>query len=284
MSSSTSSDAQPREIHGVGAGASTPSTRPPTPPGPVSPLPPRRYKVDSIAGALAGGARPATWGLNLSAHQLAPETLRAPYTAFHARAVSALSGTGAYVYPFEYLHITAASPAPFTHTTLSPETDPEEVGAFEAAVLRVLREQCVPGRDGFPSQPFPLIYENPRLEAAAGFFLVTDPTGGVARVRKAIRRCLDSPDLAPYLDKAQPRVPGIVHSTFIRFAAPPDEGVTDEDVAARFEELAKTWEPVTVLADALVLVREIVPYMHLELHQGGRNQECAFAYFPYGPE
>jgi hypothetical protein len=147
-----------------------------------------------------------------------------------------------------------------------------------------MREECVPGKDGFPDSPFPLIYDTPRLDPAAGIFLVSDPTGAIARIRAILARVYARPELAPYLAKTLPKSPNIIHSTFLRFATPPtDPGVTDDEIARRFEEaVVKSWEPVTVMADALLLVREVRPYMHLALGAGEADEGCIVAALPYG--
>lgn len=257
----------------------------------------RRYKVDPITTTLATGGRPDTWGLNASAHALLPPALREPYQQFAEQLSKSIEGSGAYVYPYEYLHITASSPAPFTHTTISGAEQIE----FESAILQAMRDECIPtsalglqptddstasacrGYSAWPSSQFPLIYENPRLESAAGIFFVTDPEKGVERVRQCLKRVYEHPAVAAWASKAQWRTPGIVHSTFLRFGSAPDPDITDDDIASRFQDAAKTWSPVTVVADSLVLVREIKPYMHLEVGKGSVHEQCVIGDFPFGP-
>jgi hypothetical protein len=240
----------------------------------------RRYKVDPITARLSSGERPLTWGLNVNAHRMQPEPLRAPYEALRASASAALAGTGAYVYPFQHLHITVSSPAPFTHTTIVDEAARAEA---ERVVLQVLQEECVPGKDGFPDAPFPLIYERPRLDPNAALFQIGDPTSAIPRIRAALARCYARPELAPYVATLVPRTPGIVHSTFVRFAEAPADGVTDDDIAQRFEEaVVKVWQPVTVMADALRLVREVRAYMHLAMGPGEADDGNILAAIAYG--
>lgn len=242
----------------------------------------RRYKVDPVTTRLARGERPLTWGLNVNAHRMQPEELRAPYQALRASASAALAGTGAYVYPFEHLHITVSSPAPFTHTTIVDDAARAEA---ERAVLKVLREECVPGKDGFPDAPFPLIYERPRLDPNAALFQIGDPTGAIARIRAAVARCYARPELAAHVATLVPRTPAIIHSTFVRFAEAPADGVTDDDIAQRFEEaVVKVWQPVTVMADALRIVREVRAYMHLAMGPGEADDGMILATINYAGE
>ena len=58
-----------------------------------------------------------------------------------------------------------------------------------------------------------------------------------------------------------PHLPNIVHSTVMRWAAPPGAG-TDAARAA-FEAVAAGWEPVVVAVPSIVAVVEDVPYMHV---------------------
>lgn len=245
-----------------------------------SSTPARRYKVDPIVQPLQRGERPVTWGLNASAHPLCIENLREPYNHFRKLLETNLQDCGAYVYPYEYLHVTACSPAPFTHTTI--KTGDTETSIYEEAFLKGMREECVPGKNDFPSAPFPLIYKKPRLESAAAIFDVEDPTHALPRIRTALSRVAQHPDMVPYTTAAAMRTPGIVHCTFIRFfSSPQDPSITDDEILARFQKLADQWEPVTIMADALWLVKEIHPYMHLNLWSGAEHETCVIGKFPY---
>jgi hypothetical protein len=256
-----------------------PGGGPPTLPPPPEAPPGRRYKVDAVTADLAAGAAGPVWGLNVSAHALEPEPLRAPYAALASALTAALAPAAGYVYPFAHLHVTAASPAPFTHATL----DASDAAEYEAAFLAALAEEAVPGRGGFPDAPFPLIYGRPRLDAAAGIFVVDDPTGAMPRVRAAIARAAARPEVAKFAARAAMRTPGIVHCSFVRFGAPPAEGFSDDDIAAAFDAAAAAWEPVTIVARELLLVREVRPYLHLDLGPGGADEACIIGRFPYGP-
>ena len=243
-------------------------------------VPTRRYKIDSIIQPLQRNERPLTWGLNASAHPLCIEALRNPYNNFRQQLMNELEHCVAYVYPYEFLHVTACSPAPFTHTTIKYGDKDTEL--YEQAFIKGMQQECVPGKNDFPSEPFPLIYKKPRLETAAAIFEVEDPTNALPRIRAALTRAGQHPDVLPYTTAAAMRTPGIVHCTFIRFhSLPTDETITDDDIAKKFKKIADTWEPVTIMADSLWLVKEIHPYMHLNLWSGAEHENCVIGRFPY---
>lgn len=218
------------------------------------------------------------WGLNLNLASPPPEALRVPYerlaAAVKAQPALAAADAGVYVYPFHTLHITCASPAPFTHARVPPG----ERAAFTAAWAAALRETCTP-EAGFPTAPFPLVYGRPTLEAAAAIFRCADPTGAVARVRSCIAAAAAAhPELAAHGF----RTPNIVHVSFLRFggAAPPGD---EAAVRAAYEAAVDAaWPPegVTMYCDALRLVDECAIYMHLHLE--GEDADMIRDVLPFG--
>jgi hypothetical protein len=282
-----------------------------TPPGADARSQPSKFIVDPWAAQLAaafagshaaaGADVPDAWGININAASPPPETLRAPYERLRQALLAALERAGAYVYPFDFLHVTVASPVPFTAGSI---VDEREQRRLELAWLQAMRDCCVP-QAGFPAEPFPLTFARVRLDRAAAIFEVEDPTGAIARCRAIVRQCLQhaaltdaaavvsadgcsggSPDAAAGGDpvpvlvaRSGFKIPNIIHSTFLRFAAPADAGVSDADVEAAFAGVAAQWAPVTVMCDRLLLVREAAPYMHLALR--GRNADAIIAELPF---
>lgn len=145
------------------------------------------FKPDPLAAALASGDRPSSWGLNLNLASPPPPELAAPYERLTAALSTAFAPAGnVHLYPFSSLHITASSPAPFTHCGL----DASERASYVAKWAAALRDACT-ADNGFPTGPFPVVYERVVLESAAAFFAITDPTGSVARVRACIKRAAE---------------------------------------------------------------------------------------------
>ena len=237
--------------------------------------------VDPLTRRLARGdvGRDDTWGLNLNLASPPPPELYAPYAELAARLAAegvTSERAGAYVYPFHTLHITCASPAPFTHCALRRE----ERAPFMAGWAAALAAEAA-ADPAFPRAPFPLVYDRVTLEPAAAIFRVEDPTGAVARVRALVARCMRHEAVAGLPDDAAGRsacrIPGIVHTTFLRFGAPPS--VPEAALRAAFDAAAATWRPVTVMCDALRLVEEDAIYMHLDLT--GRDRDRVLLELPF---
>lgn len=210
------------------------------------------------------------------------EALRAPYAELRTRLQAAMRPFGGYVYPFESLHVTVTSQSPFTDSCLAAADRP----AFERAWAEAL-SSARSSDARWPRAPFPLVFRSVRLDANAALFVIDDPTGAIAALRQLLEELARSPALAPYAAAAGMRSPKIVHSTILRFAHPPPAEATEEAVRAAFDEAVACWQPVTVQADALLLVREVVPFMHLEVGPGtapaGAHADCVLAALPYVP-
>ena len=223
--------------------------------------------ADPYTTRLLAGGSDRCWGLNLNLSSPPPLCLREPYAALTARLRAGLADApDVYLYPFDFLHITCAAPAPFTKCAIAPE----ERALLVSAWSRALAAAAASGE--LPRAPFPLVYGKPTLGAAAAIFPVDDPTGGVAICRSAIARCYEASVEVLGLptglrERCRFSMPNIIHSTFLRFGS---NGVprSAQEVAAlhaSFQEAADTWEPITVWADALRLVEECAVYMHLDL-------------------
>jgi len=260
--------------------------------------------ADAITQRLVAEGRAAsTWGLNANLFDMEMEPLRAPYAALAAAMTEEFAAVGldesvVYVYPFEHLHITAASPAPFTHTTLATA---EARAAFEAAYVAAARETCsaaVAGSEGeWPAAPFEvLVGAELRLDAACGILLCGDAAGAVPRVRRRLAACMRHAAVAALGEAAAAAAafkhPSIVHMSFLRFLRAPGAAAAaaggDAAVRAAFARAAaRAWPaPVAVRADALYLVRELRPYMHLRVGPRGgppgEDAACVVARLPYG--
>ena len=216
------------------------------------------FIVDPRAAALADGTAGPVWGVNANLLSPPPAALQLPYNRLASALTAALSADGGlYVYPYHALHVTLASPAPFTDTRITG--DPARA-ACAAAWRDALRDFSLP--------PFDVTLERLELQQRAAFFVIADPSGGVERLRDAFRNALR---LHPALvalgtlatEDACFRCPAIVHTTVARFAAP--STLPPEEVRQRFDAVADSWGPVTLRVDSVVLVEEAVPYMHLRL-------------------
>lgn len=243
--------------------------------------------IDPFTTALLAGddGRATVWGLNLNLASPPPRALLAAFEPWAAAARAALRGAGAYVYPGFSLHITCASPAPFTNCEVAPGERAALCAAWAAALREeVAAERRKPGGGEWPAAPFPLVYERVTLESAAAIIRIADPTGAVGRVRALIDRASRHPAVAGLpgglAERSRHRIPGIIHTTVVRFGAPPDAGVDEAAIRAAFAPLAEGWAPVTVVCDALTLVEEAATYMHL--HLDGADAGRVVLALPFG--
>jgi hypothetical protein len=253
---------------------------------------------------LAAGDRPPSWGLNMNLVSPPPAQLCDAYRALletSSAEARVLLDAGAYFYPDWSLHLTLASPAPFTNTMLA---DADSQAAYADVWARALSEVSQTRKDGeWPAGPFPLVIERLLLDKAAGIMLYSDPTGAVTQLRDTIKRIAaehplfsgtagskanpvgaGTPSGGELLARSGFKVPGIIHSTVLRFKRDIAPGPEADAVRAAFDALAARWAPVTVQAEAVLLVHERVPYMHLHLEKplaDGGDSACIQQAFPF---
>jgi len=254
---------------------------------------------------LAAGDRPISWGLNMNLVSPPPAQLCDAYRALletSSAEARVLFDAGAYFYPDWSLHLTLASPAPFTNTMLADDVSRDAYADIWARALRGVAEGRKAGE--WPVGPFPLVIERLVLDKAAAIMLYSDPTGAVTQLRDSIKRIAaehplftgaagsgagpggaGTPSGGELLARSGFKVPGIIHSTVMRFKHDIAPGQEADAVRAAFDALAARWVPITVQADAMLLVHERVPYMHLHLEKpsaDGGDSACIQQAFPFG--
>mmetsp|Transcript_27715 Transcript_27715/g.65101 ORF Transcript_27715/g.65101 Transcript_27715/m.65101 type:complete len:297 (-) Transcript_27715:1905-2795(-) len=186
-----------------------------------------------------------------------------------------------YLYPTEHLHVTLASFHRPTKVADSPELSGDAQRAKKRKALELVRSASK--LPGWPKEPLRLVVDSARIGTRAGILLWKDLSGGVDAIRSCLREALLLTD-AGGSDGAKPMdasIPGIIHSTFLRFAEVPRTPA--KDVQDAFEsrglgtpggeffrasgsdgdETATTNSPLILRADTVRLVSESVPYMHL---------------------
>lgn len=224
------------------------------------------------------------WGLNIIAWSAAKSlqtddastaTLRDAYEAWRAVAERELAGTGAFVYPWNALHVTGATPTPFTAEPLraaaawTPADEEEYLKTWRSILRRAASSSS------WPASSFPLTFSAPRFSRGSGIIDVGDPSGGVAALRASIadaaaaEAALASPQMRRLRDSSGEKTPNIVHSTVVRLVSTREAHISDEDLEERFTRAAKVWPgTVSVVAKAahLVIGNEVVV---MQQSQGG---------------
>ena len=226
--------------------------------------PPRLYPPDPAFAPLALGQRPLprAYGLNLLcwSGQLAPPgdaaEFRAAHAAWREAAALELQGTGAYLYPFEALHVTVSNPAPSTHAGHAGWGAEERALYARAWASALAARPCAPARAAFPL----LLRAAPRLApSGAAILLLDDPTGEVEGLRECMRRAAAAlpPRVQALLGAAGFRAParGHVHATLARLALPRAEGMGDAEVEERWARAARAWERLVAPHVEMLTVR-----------------------------
>lgn len=241
------------------------------------------FSPDRYVRGLRAGNPDRVFGINLNLIGPPPKEFIPPYKAFIADLSRALDGLDVYLYPTYSIHITAGALVPFTHNGI---TDPAERELLKRAWAAAFRD-FLPNQACWPKEPFAITYVKPVLDTSAGYFAVEDPSGAVARIRMCLKTAQDEfipafPGVtADLVDRTKFKVPGIIHSTFLRFGPNiASSEVSGDEIRARFESAARSFQPVTLRIDHVNLVEERVPYMHLQME--GRDADCVLSSVPFG--
>lgn len=225
-----------------------------------------RYQPDPLFAGVALGRNPPSWGLNYISWSgsLSRESdsvdFHAAYEAWYLGAVKELKGTGAYLYPFNALHVTISTPAPFPHPGHA-KWSTQEREAYREAWQAVLSD---PTPCTSPT-PFKLKVKSLKFSPdGTGIILWEDPSGAMGEVRKCIAARVAShpawdaiPAARGLLPTSGFKTPSIVHSTILRLALPRDPDVSERDLEAKWERAASLWpasKTLTVTSSSLFLV------------------------------
>lgn len=205
---------------------------------------------------LSGEPDVPTFGLNLACAWPFPEAWRAGYERL-AQRLGAL-GEWLYVYPFAHTHVTLVTLVSFArHIRPMPETV-RSLEAIVPEIIAALSPLLAEGsRDGLRS--FQLQPEPPVLARGAGILPLVNPDGEVQRLRARVRDLLQrNAPLHRELGERGLNVPGIVHSTILRFRQPPPEL---EQFLAAFDEIAAEAKFPPMDVGEFLLTTEMKPYM-----------------------
>ena len=168
---------------------------------------------------------------------------------------------GAYFYPFDSLHVTVATLHAFTLQT----SDPNERALLEREWQSVVI--AASERPEWPKEPLKLEIDSCQIGSRAGILLWKETTGGLERMRSCILN--ETMSRQEQLRQAgisidTLRIPGIVHSSVLRFPVPIT--TNGEVVQERFQRNVlprlEAIFSVPITATTAVLVCERTPYLH----------------------
>jgi hypothetical protein len=167
-------------------------------------------------------------------------------------------GPEVYVYPRRATHITLVTFVSFAkHVQPSPETD-FGLRALSVDLSETLKPLFNP-RTKEPIQKFQLQPQRLQLGRAAAFLPMTNADGHVQRLRAEVVRCLQTNEpLYRELMTRGFKVPGIIHSTMMRFIKPPRDVAK---FAAAFDVIAAENHFPPLEIDEVFVTYEAKPYM-----------------------
>ena len=176
-----------------------------------------------------------------------------------------------YLYPTRHLHITVATFVPATKIVGKNNTNSfstkELRDAKRAQALDLL--QAASKLPEWPTEPLQLVVDSAQIGKRAGILLWKDLSGGIAAIRNCLRTASTEASI--------PIIPGIIHSTFLRFSRTPQ--TPGEKVQEAFESKIKgrlgtdffhdadsttsSRKPLVLRANTVKLACESTPYMHI---------------------
>jgi hypothetical protein len=170
-----------------------------------------------------------------------------------ARRLAALD-PAVYVYPEWETHVTLLT---FVNFSLHQRPDPLRLAQLQSLLppLLAVLTRLFASR---PTRAFRLVLGAPVLTRKAAIIPISDPAGEVTRLRREVRQALQA-DAALHgeLLRRGFNVPGIIHSTILRFKAAP---ANLPRFLAEFDAAAAA-APVELGIEELLLTSETKPYM-----------------------
>lgn len=242
------------------------SSEQPQPPARPRDGPATVFEVDPIMTEILASRKDQDFGLVLVVgwppNKIA---LEAPYQALVQAVRSCFDEQdqleNAYFYPFDSLHVTVATLHAFTLQTRDANIRDVLAREWNNVVVGASK------RPGWPKQPLKLEVESCQIGSRAGILLWRETTGGLERMRKCLAD--ETKERQSQLQQAgisvdTLRIPGIVHTSFLRFPAPiASNGL---ELQERFQALVlprlKQLFPQPITAHTAVLVCERTPYLH----------------------
>lgn len=196
------------------------------------------------------------FGLNLACAWPFPAALECDYNSL-AEKISSLD-PAIYVYPFWETHVTILT---FVNFALHRNPAPELVENFETLAVDLGEMLKAIFADEFsePIRAFDLLFGAPVLTRKAGILPLGNPSGEIPRIRRRVVERLEKENLLrEKLTATGVNVPKIIHSTFLRFRAPPENLSA---LCAGFDGISAQTKLGPARIGEIFLTAETKPYM-----------------------
>jgi len=202
---------------------------------------------------LAGDPDCPVFGLNLACAYPFPVEIEPRYSALAGR-LARLDGA-VYVYPFWKTHVTIVT---FVSFCPHPRPSPGRVAELRSLIAPLTEmAKSVLAQEKIPQ--FRLEFQAPVLSGKAAILPIINPTCEILRIRRHILQMLDdNKKLRDQLIGEGLNVPGIIHSTIMRFKSVPADAAR---FTAGFDEIAAEFEPFAITISEILLTAETRPYM-----------------------
>jgi hypothetical protein len=205
------------------------------------------FAVDSLLVADPDGP---VFGFNLACAWPFPAPAARCYRTIAER-LAALD-PAVYVYPEWETHVTIVT---FINFSLHRRIEPEQKARLQSLINPVLALI----RPLLEGPAFELVLGAPVLTRKAAILPISDPTGAIPRLRQSIRAALTADKaLEAGLAGGGLNVPGIIHSTIMRFKSRP---ANVAKFLADFDAAVADVEPFSLTVVELLLTTETKPYM-----------------------
>lgn len=201
------------------------------------------FEIDNL---LVNNPDAHTLGINLACAWPLPSPMAEVYKEFSSK-IRELN-PALYVYPLSQTHITIVIITDF-HEIINPDANEQK----KFALLTKDIVACLkPLLNDYTGGAIKLKLNGAKLSAKAGFLSFIDQENNMTRLRAVVSNLLKE------IPELKPRIPNIVHSTFIRYVDTPKNPI---ELCEKFEVLAKSLLPVEIVIPEVLLTLEPKPYM-----------------------
>ena len=212
------------------------------------------FEGDPFVGQLSRQEPNETFGLIVCAFFHQPKPIH--FTDFYQQLIQQLQTHLTddekqvfYLYPIANLHITIA--------TLYSFKDPKPESPEKC--LQYWKERFDQLKKTSKNRSIVLTLDSIQLSRAAGYFQFKDERNGIENLRKSIREICKPDDGQPLLT-----IPGIIHTSFLRFIKKPQDPGKFEDKFHRIcQEIFAKIKDISFDIDEVCLALESQPYMHI---------------------